>query len=103
MRQVRRLWYCGIWRPSGWCDDYDELQDGAGPSRESGSQGLPEIEGTFVVPYNMFRRLRQDNIRHALGLGEPHTYGEPNVCTSDMGVLCVRLLLAEQQAHKAYC
>lgn len=46
------------------------LQNGAGSSQDAQNQGLPESEGSFVVPYNMFRRLRLDNIRHALGLGE---------------------------------
>ena len=49
------------------------LQNGTGSSQEAGSQGgLPESEGAFILPYNAFRRLRLDNIRHSLGMGKAH-------------------------------
>ena len=42
---------------------------GAGESSNDAEGGLPESAGRFVVPYNMFRRLRLESIRNALGLG----------------------------------
>ena len=55
------------------------LQSGAGSSQEAGSQGgLPESEGAFILPYNAFRRLRLDNIRHSLGMGKAQQYQTRN-------------------------